>query len=69
MVKKLEYMQKETQQHFHGENLMLMLLLNQQEFSQTKKHLAKHLEAGAKKVILICTCKRRYYNTCYGCKP
>ena len=29
--------------------------------------LSKHLEAGAKKVILVFTCKRRYHNTCNGC--
>ena len=31
------------------------------------RSINKHIEAGAKKVILICTCKRRYNYTCNGC--
>ncbi len=29
---------------------------------------AKHLDAGAKKSYHLCTCKRRRYYNCYGCK-
>ena len=50
-------MKKETLLHFLGENLVLMLLLNQQVFSVDKEALAKHLEAGAKKVILSAPAK------------